>query len=76
MYLVANWLLLANSSSRCFAMTMLLFVSLCIQKLIKEIKYFKKVSVCVVTCLVYVHNSQYTTRTFLTTSVTYSRHRG
>ena len=40
------------------------------------IKYNKEVSVCVVTCLVYVHNSQDTTSTLLTTSVTSSSHMG
>ena len=44
--------------------------------LIDEIKLYKEVSVCVVTYLVYVHNSQDTTSTLLTTSVTSSRHTG
>ena len=56
-------------------MTMLLLVSY-IQDLIKEIKDNKEVSVCIVTCLVYVHNSQDTTSTLLITSVTSSRHTG
>ena len=57
-------------------MTMLLLVCLYTQKLIEEIKYNKWVSVCVVTCLVYVHNSQDTTSTLLTTPVTSSKHTG
>ena len=44
--------------------------------LIQQIKENKKVSVCVVTYLVYIHNSQDTTSTLLTTSVTSSRHTG
>ena len=46
------------------------------QELIDQIKENKEVNVCVVTCLVYVHNSQDTTSTLLTTSVTSSRHTG
>ena len=46
------------------------------QYLIGEIVSDKEVSVCVVTCLVYVHNSQDSTSTLLTTSVTSSRHTG
>ena len=53
-------------------MTMFLYI----QDLIKRIKLNKQVSVCVVTCLVYVHNSQDTTSTFLTTSVTSSQNTG
>ena len=51
-------------------------LSLYIQWLIEETKNNKKVSVCVVTCLVYVHNSQDTASTLLTTSVTSSRRTG